>query len=371
MRKTASVQPRHEEAHGESSRGRHKRRKTRRAVSIADRAMSTQLFHVPVMCCDASALTMLLRASDTDGATGWRWLEKRTRHCRTSWIPSHVFVDTRGSLDTLDLLIHQYESSTGTPLAEPLKALVQRAGDTDAGPLDSTRTRDHRAADEHLRSCQGQEGWQRQRQRERACREQRTHQGTGPRTQTKMFSGKNGHRKRDRRKRARQQGSGQQTLADNAPPPGCEAYDQDERSWIIMLGLDSLRNDGSDERNKLLIYSACSPQVCAGTTSRPTPGADVNFQVADVDRQIIAVRDLMAMGCVVHAPRSAHSDWWTSVEAGTGTVDSLQEVLKTWSNNEIVPLEVPLIPEAETEACCQLTTTERNASPTCHSNSAP
>ena len=41
---------------------------------------------------------------------------------------SYAFTDdTRGSLDTLDLLVQKYESSTGTPLAEPLKvALVQR-----------------------------------------------------------------------------------------------------------------------------------------------------------------------------------------------------------------------------------------------------
>ena len=41
---------------------------------------------------------------------------------------SYAFTDdTHGSLDTLDLPVQQYESNTGTPLAEPLKvALVQR-----------------------------------------------------------------------------------------------------------------------------------------------------------------------------------------------------------------------------------------------------
>ena len=41
--------------------------------------------------------------------------------------------DTRGSLDTSDLSVQRYESSTETPLAEPLKvALVQReVKDTD------------------------------------------------------------------------------------------------------------------------------------------------------------------------------------------------------------------------------------------------
>ena len=105
--------------------------------SIADRAMNTQLLCVLVMCC-GSALRTLERAVDTEGATGWvREHEPDTagRHASLLLrILSYAFTDdTRGSLDTLDLHVQKHESSTGTPLAEPLKvALVQRGvKDTD------------------------------------------------------------------------------------------------------------------------------------------------------------------------------------------------------------------------------------------------
>ena len=45
-------------------------------LSAADRAMSTQLLHVLVMCCESGALRTLERAGDTEGATGWRWVVK-------------------------------------------------------------------------------------------------------------------------------------------------------------------------------------------------------------------------------------------------------------------------------------------------------
>ena len=52
-------------------------------------------------------------------------------------------------------------------------------------------------------------------------------------------------RKRDCRKRVREQGSGQEALAEDAALPSCKAYDKDENSPILMLGFDSLRYDGS------------------------------------------------------------------------------------------------------------------------------
>ena len=55
-----------------------------------------------------------------------RWCDAvtRRRSCRSCRTPS---LTTRGSLDTLDLLVQKCESSTGSPLAEPLKVvLVQR-----------------------------------------------------------------------------------------------------------------------------------------------------------------------------------------------------------------------------------------------------
>ena len=61
------------------------------------------------------------RAGDTEGATGWRWLVEE-HEPDIAGLHASLLAD-----DTLDLLIQKYESSTGTPLAEPLKeALVQR-----------------------------------------------------------------------------------------------------------------------------------------------------------------------------------------------------------------------------------------------------
>ena len=93
-------------------------------------------------------------------------------------ILSCAFIDdTRGSLDTLDLLVLKYESSKGIPLAEPLEvALVQRGvKDTDAlnhHVMHGSRvnsyalvfeavrnimlTDEHGAANEHLSSGQGE-----------------------------------------------------------------------------------------------------------------------------------------------------------------------------------------------------------------------
>ena len=84
-------------------------------LSAADRAMSTQLFHVLVMCCESGALNTLERAGDTEGAIGCRWLmeehepDTAGRHASLLLqILSYAFTDnTRGSLDALDLLVEK------------------------------------------------------------------------------------------------------------------------------------------------------------------------------------------------------------------------------------------------------------------------
>ena len=87
------------------------------------------------MCCESGAVRTLERARDTYGATGERWLVKEHepdtagRHASLLLpiLSYAVTDDTRGSLDTLDLLVQKFESSTGTPLLEPHKvALLQR-----------------------------------------------------------------------------------------------------------------------------------------------------------------------------------------------------------------------------------------------------
>ena len=138
----------------------------------------------------------------------------------------------------------------------------------------------------------------------------------------------------------------------------CEACDEEENSWIFMLGLDSLRHDGNEEGSGLLIdsgaaLSACPPQFCAGTTRLA-----LNFQVADVHRPMIAVRDLTTMGCEAecskHGACSQTGGRRWLLEHGRRlfflSVDSLRGVSKTWLHDEIAPLEVSLIPEAGSEA---------------------
>ena len=44
--------------------------------------------------------------------------------------------------------------------------------------------------------------------------------------------------------------NGQWALAEVSPHPGCKAYNEDVSSWILTLGLDSMRNDeGEDGRH--------------------------------------------------------------------------------------------------------------------------
>ena len=81
-----------------------------------------------------------------------------------------------------------------------------------------------------------------------------------------------------------------EALAENASLPSCDAYDEEENSWILILGLDPLRNDGSEEGSNLLIdrstaLSACPPQICTGTRDTERKQSDyinVNFQRVDV-----------------------------------------------------------------------------------------
>ena len=181
-----------------------------------------------------------------------------------------------------------------------------------------------------------------------------------------LYCGKS-HRKRECRKRICDQGSGQEALAEDETPPGCE--EEAEHSWILMLGLDSLHGDGNVEGGRLFIdggaaLSACPPQLCAGTSTRLILGAtlfraangatikryrektirrqcqgtsiDVNFQVADVHRSVVAVRVLTAIGCDVEFCKSGAcfltvGRHW-KLEQGCGqfflTFDSLRDVSK-------------------------------------------
>ena len=142
------------------------------------------------------------------------------------------------------------------------------------------------------------------------------------RTQTGLFSastaGKKGRSKRDCRKRIRYQGSCQEALAENERPPGCEACEEEANSWILMLGLDSLRSDGNVEAHRKWRSTLGMPAI--GTTTRLILSASViwsndteiwrqNTQASTsrdnigrrfpVCRPITAVRDLTAMCCEV------------------------------------------------------------------------
>ena len=93
--------------------------------------MRTQLFYVLVMCCEVGALKTLQRARDTEGATGWKSLKKQHEPRTAGRHPSLLLQvrsynftdDTSGSLDTLDLLVQKYESSTGPALGDALHSI--------------------------------------------------------------------------------------------------------------------------------------------------------------------------------------------------------------------------------------------------------
>ena len=128
---------------------------------------------------------------------------------------SYAFSDnTRGSLDTLNLLVQKYESSTGTPLAEPLKvALVHRGlKDTDvlnhlvmhAGRLNTyalvcqevrnimlaratlMNTAGHRCSGQAERQRDGRE-LETAKARGNASSQREAHEGKRMRTQARMF----------------------------------------------------------------------------------------------------------------------------------------------------------------------------------------
>ena len=151
-------------------------------------------------------------------------------------------------------------------------------------------------------------------------------------------------------------------------PPGCEAYDEEENIWILMLGLDTLRNDGNVEGIRLLIDSRHArrssaqeqprDQLRCDTHQASTTRAKQQRQVADVRRPMTGDRDLTAMGCEVefsmngaHIP-SGGRRW--KLEQGRGqfflTVGSLRDGSKTWLHDESAPLEVSVVFEARTEA---------------------
>ena len=56
-----------------------------------------------------------------------------------------------------------------------------------------------------------------------------------------FYCGKNGHQTRDRRNRMREHENGKEALEEKAELPGCEAYAEEDHSWILMFELDSLR----------------------------------------------------------------------------------------------------------------------------------
>jgi hypothetical protein len=104
-------------------------------MGVHERGMSTQLYYMLVLQTENTALRMLEHAGDCEGAYGWRRLVREYepdtagRHASLLLeILSFEFTeDTRGSLDSLDLLIMKYEDATKDTISEPLKvALVQR-----------------------------------------------------------------------------------------------------------------------------------------------------------------------------------------------------------------------------------------------------
>ena len=105
-------------------------------LSQAQRSLSTQLYYMLVLQTENTALRLLEHAGDNEGAYGWRGLvqeyepDTAGRHASLLLeILSYEFSDdTRGSLDTLDLLIMRYEDATKDTVSEPLKVALPRGG---------------------------------------------------------------------------------------------------------------------------------------------------------------------------------------------------------------------------------------------------
>ena len=69
---------------------------------------------------------------------------------------------------------------------------------------------------------------------------------------------------------------GQGALAQDATPPGCEAYEEEENILILTLGMDSLHSDGNVDGSVLIdsvALSVCPPLFSAGLTTRLTLAA--------------------------------------------------------------------------------------------------
>ena len=359
--------------------------------SAADGATRTQLFFVFVMCCESGALRTLERPGDRRS----QWVEvadegTRTSHCRTSRVVVFADLVLRFHHDTLDHFVQKYESSTGTPLAEPLKLVQRRVKGTDvlnhfvmhasrlnafasvceeirdimlpratmmntAQPLDIGAVEKRNGKKGKGKGKKGDKG----KGKEKGKQPAESPPGKANENPDKdvecIHCGKKGYRKRECRKRTRDQGSGQEALAEDETPPGCEAHEKEENSWMLLLGLASLHGDDNVEGGRLLIDtgarpSACPPQFCAGVATGLMPGAasfraaneatierygertirlqrqetsiDVSFQVADVHIPIISLRDLLdAMCCEVEFSRTGAyiPDGWTALEAGRGT----------------------------------------------------
>ena len=94
-----------------------------------------------------------------------------------------------------------------------------------------------------------------------------------------------GHeKKRECGKRVRDQGDGQEALAEDVTPPGCEAYEEEEKkkqldshAWPTHLSERTWSNDQERRRE--------NNQASTSRTS-----IDVNFQVAHVHRPISSQR---------------------------------------------------------------------------------
>ena len=77
--------------------------------------------------------------------------------------------------------------------------------------------------------------------------------------------------------RARDQKTGQEALATNIAPPGCDALDSNSNDWILMLDVGSLQSDDAGIKaliNSGAALSACPSSQCGDdSVRRGTPGA--------------------------------------------------------------------------------------------------
>ena len=96
--------------------------------------------------------------------------------------------------------------------------------------------------------------------------------------------------------------------------PGCEVYDLETNSWIFVLELDSLRDDGQQHAHKQwrILHGNNRETNCwcdtlpSGNWSNDLGSNDKEQTSTSISRFHTFTDRIM-------------SDWWTSVEAGTGT----------------------------------------------------